>query len=426
MLPAPSTMASSVPLARTAAICSAMALSRSGSVPKSSEPMRASPDSFSRTRLKAGAKLRGLDADLEAREALDDDVLAGLGRQLGAQLLDGLAAVLVLVDVLLAQEDDLVEPLAELALRRALARLLGHVLHLAHRDPQLLAAALLGDLLLGDELGPRRGDLQRDLLREAREVVVARDEVGVAVDLDEHADLAVGVDVGLHGALGGLAAGELGRAGDALLAQPGDGGFDVAAGLGQRLLAVHHPGAGAVAQGLDVLGGDGDVGHWASSLVLCWSLAGASSTPFSTSASLVSGSPSSAGGSGRSSPGRSVRWRSVRSARWRTAGSGCGRPPACAASATSASASWRGSPSPPDTSCSWRSRSACSAASRAACSSASRRARSSASRRACSSASRRAASSSARKVNWPSRTTSPIALVISAHARMASSLPGMT
>src|SRR5436309_11767119 len=115
--------------------------------------MRASPDSLSRTR-------ENLGANLEAGEALDDDVLAGLGRQLGAQLLDGLAAVLVLVDVLLAQEDDLVEPLAELALRRALARLLGHVLHLAHRDPQLLAAALLGDLLLGDELGPRRGDLQ--------------------------------------------------------------------------------------------------------------------------------------------------------------------------------------------------------------------------------------------------------------------------
>ena len=42
------------------------------------------------------------------------------------------------------------------------------------------------------------------------EVVVAGDEVGLAVDLDEHADLAVGVDVGCDDALGGLALAALG------------------------------------------------------------------------------------------------------------------------------------------------------------------------------------------------------------------------
>ena len=61
--------------------------------------------------------------------------------------------------------------------------------------------------------------MQGDVAGERDEVVVLGDEVGVAVDLDERADLAVGVDVGLDGALGGLAAGELGGAGDALLAQ---------------------------------------------------------------------------------------------------------------------------------------------------------------------------------------------------------------
>src|SRR5205807_7174537 len=141
---------------------------------------------------------------------------------------------------------------------------------------------------------------------------------------------AVGVDVGLHGALGGLAAGELRGARNALLAQPGHGGVDVAAVLLQRALAVHHPRAGALAQGLDVLGGDGHVGHWESSLVSCSFLGppvvvagasagggssgfcssragsalpvGASSTPFSTRAALVSGS-SSAGFSTCCSPG---------------------------------------------------------------------------------------------------------------------------
>ena len=37
--------------------------------------------------------------------------------------------------------------------------------------------------------------MQRDVLGERGEVVVAGDEVGLAVDLDEHADPAVGVDV---------------------------------------------------------------------------------------------------------------------------------------------------------------------------------------------------------------------------------------
>src|SRR3954453_5716404 len=117
--------------------------------------MRASPDSFSRI-----LENFGLLANLEPGEALDDDVLAGLGRQLGAQLLDGLAVVLVGVDVLLAQEDDLVEPLAELALRGALAGLLGPVLPLAGRDAQLLVARVVGDLLLGD---PLRVSQRRDV-----------------------------------------------------------------------------------------------------------------------------------------------------------------------------------------------------------------------------------------------------------------------
>src|SRR3954447_9328052 len=107
MLPAPRTTATSTPCSRMRAIWPAMAFSVCGSVPKSRSPMSASPDSLSRTRLKAAisGSARGpgvgrppgsrvgplLRADREAREALDDDVLAGLGRQLRAQLLDRLA-----------------------------------------------------------------------------------------------------------------------------------------------------------------------------------------------------------------------------------------------------------------------------------------------------------------------------------------------
>src|SRR3954451_20843150 len=99
MLPAPRTTATSTPWSRMRAIWPAIAFSVCGSVPKSRSPMSASPESLSRTRLKAAISGPFLGADREAREALDDHVLAGLGRQLGAQLLDRLAAVLVLVDV---------------------------------------------------------------------------------------------------------------------------------------------------------------------------------------------------------------------------------------------------------------------------------------------------------------------------------------
>ena len=60
-------------------------------------------------------------------------------------------------------------------------------------------------------------------------------------------------------ALGGDAAGLLGGLRQALLAQPVDGLLDVALGLGQRGLAVHHAGAGLVAQLLHH--GCGDGGH---------------------------------------------------------------------------------------------------------------------------------------------------------------------
>ena len=60
-------------------------------------------------------------------------------------------------------------------------------------------------------------------------------------------------------ALGGGAAGLLGRGRKALLAQPVDGGFHVAVGLGQRLLAVHHARAGLVAQLFHQR--SGDLGH---------------------------------------------------------------------------------------------------------------------------------------------------------------------
>ena len=89
---------------------------------------------------------------------------------------------------------------------------------------------------------------------ELLEVLVAGDEVGLGVDLDDGAARAVGGDA--DQALGGDAAGLLGGRRQALGAQPVDRLLEVARDLAQRLLAIHHARAGLLAQFLDQRGGD--------------------------------------------------------------------------------------------------------------------------------------------------------------------------
>src|ERR1700681_150985 len=108
MFPAPTTIATSTPWSRMAVTCRATATTRSGSVPYWSSPISASPDSFRRMRLKAGAiaaeslyPVRGLLAYGKAGEPADHDVLAGGGRQLVSQLPHGLAVELRVVHDLL-------------------------------------------------------------------------------------------------------------------------------------------------------------------------------------------------------------------------------------------------------------------------------------------------------------------------------------
>src|ERR1700722_148417 len=244
MLPAPTTIATSTPASRTSLTWRATAATRSGSVPNSSSPIRASPESFKRMRLKTGiiargeptacvfwgasarasaatgrdgrgasmprvdacsaadGAARGLLADGEAHEAADDDVLAGLRGELVAQLLDGLALELRVVQLLLEQHDRPV-PGVELALDDFRAQVFGLVGGLLLVDARLGVAGVGGNLLAADVAhGRRRRDLHRDVARETDEVLVGGDEVGVAVDLDQHPDLGAGVHVGLYGALG--------------------------------------------------------------------------------------------------------------------------------------------------------------------------------------------------------------------------------
>jgi hypothetical protein len=92
--------------------------------------------------------------------------------------------------------------------------------------------------------------VQRELLDERLEILGARHEVGLAVHLHEHADLAAHVDVAADDAVARGAAGALRGRRESLLAEVLDRLLLVAAGLLQGGLALHHPRARLVAQGL--------------------------------------------------------------------------------------------------------------------------------------------------------------------------------
>jgi hypothetical protein len=98
-------------------------------------------------------------------------------------------------------------------------------------------------------------------LRERAELFVTRNEVRLAIQLDDRAGLRVFADERNDLALRGRAVGALLGLGNALLAKIFDGLVDVAAGLLECFLAIHHAGAGALAQHLDILRGNGRRSH---------------------------------------------------------------------------------------------------------------------------------------------------------------------
>ena len=79
-------------------------------------------------------------------------------------------------------------------------------------------------------------------------------EVGLALELDDRADVAV--DDEADDALGVVAVLTVGAGGETLLTEPDLGRLDVTVGGLERLLAIHHACAGRIAQGLHVLCGE--------------------------------------------------------------------------------------------------------------------------------------------------------------------------
>ena len=118
---------------------------------------------------------------------------------------------------------------------------------------------LAGHVLFADVLGVGGGDVHGDIVHQLLEIVGAGHEIGLAVDFHQDAELAAGVDVAADQALLGDARGLLVRGRDATLPQNDFRVAQVAVGLYQGALAVHHAGAGAVAELLYEL--SGDFGH---------------------------------------------------------------------------------------------------------------------------------------------------------------------
>src|SRR5579862_9302789 len=184
---------------------------------------------------------------LEAGEALHRDVLAQLADHRGDQLRHRHG--LVLDEGLLVEADLLVE-FAHLALDDLLdhrSRLAG-LRRLRAIDVLLLLERFGSDIFLADKARIGRGHVHGDVMHQVLEVIGAGDKVAFAVDLDQHADLAAGVDVAGHRAFAGGARRLLGRGGNALLAENDDGLLDIALGFREGVLAVHHGSVGLVAK----------------------------------------------------------------------------------------------------------------------------------------------------------------------------------
>ena len=104
--------------------------------------------------------------------------------------------------------------------------------------------------------GAVRNNLSQ-VLDELHKTVALGAEVGLAVDLNDHAHAIFHHGIG-H-ALGGDPASLLGGLGQTLLAQNLNGLVHIALGLGEGLLAVHHTNAGHFAQSLYVFRSDSHI-----------------------------------------------------------------------------------------------------------------------------------------------------------------------
>src|SRR5579884_1373576 len=208
-----------------------------------------------RNRRFAGAGAAGSFANLEAGKALDDDVFAEVGNSLLDHLADGHALIL---DIVLFVEAILLVELFHFARDDAVHDGLGLARgkRLRAVDLALFLEHFRRNFLTADVARVKRGNVHGDIVREIVKTLGARDEIGLAIDLHEHADLPARVDITADESFGSFAHGFLGGSGLPLLAQNANGLLEIAAGFHERGSAIGKARIRALAQLLDELRGN--------------------------------------------------------------------------------------------------------------------------------------------------------------------------
>src|SRR6516164_313998 len=277
--PPPITMATSTPSLPISWTSSAMRAVTLGSTPKPWFPRRASPLSFSSTRLKTGSAISRREQDrgygvqpavtcdssmrgrlghtfahFESREAPDSDVLAKPGDLRCYQVTHRAAAGLVLDEVLVV-ETIVLKELVHLAFHDPFDHLLGlpAVSSLASQNFSLALENLRCHVLSPNESGIRSANLHGNVVRQFLKLLRTSYKIALAVHFHHNRDLRAGVDVGTNQALAGRATLLLHSRSLTALAKEDNRLVEVSSHLLQRLLAIHHRRATHFAQLLDVL-----------------------------------------------------------------------------------------------------------------------------------------------------------------------------
>src|ERR1700677_4053186 len=178
-------------------------------------------------------------AYLEAGEAAYAEVLAQLADLLRNQVLDGKRLIL---DKGLIEQANFFIKLAHLAFndlidylgRLTRGRSLGAV------DVLLPLQILGGDVLAANIARISGRDMHRDVLQQLLKILRPGNKVALAVDFDQHTDLAAGMNVGADSPFGSATRCLLRSRRHALLTQNNDRLVQITLGFLKRVAAIHH------------------------------------------------------------------------------------------------------------------------------------------------------------------------------------------
>src|SRR5579863_6598970 len=246
MFPPPTTTATETPARETSAISSAMARVVLTSTPVS-VPANASPEIFRRTRLYCG-----LLSECILHKTTNLDVLPERAYRGADQVVDRQRIVL---HKRLIQQHVFFVPLVQLALDDFCGDFGGLPGGNRFGKLFLLSGDDVGRYAVPVEVGRRhRRNVHGNVAGQLRKLWIARNEVGLTIDLDKHADLAAGVDVRRNESLVSGTFGFLFGLRRTALEQQLFRLDNVTFGLDERLAAIHHGRTGVFAQGLDFVG----------------------------------------------------------------------------------------------------------------------------------------------------------------------------